>query len=261
MMDQETFTEFENFRRRSNTQQHREFDTLARIEQEAAEYLNRDSAAASMVDDTLASLAARIGNHGIMSPESTLSSSPASDETVMAFNPPPRHGRMTQTRYRGSQSEDPLPPPAPSPQQNTYYPSNAPVYPPTLVTSRSEASMQRAPPSTHDNRVWSSNAGMARNVSYGREESVASVVRKPPTVEFSSSDEGKASDNRGTEKATRHPSSQLQQSKGEQVRSTNLPFCLRDYAIPPAFLHLYSRNSFPSSNIEKEKNLRDIMLM
>ncbi|KAH0345840.1 hypothetical protein KCU83_g7610, partial [Aureobasidium melanogenum] len=179
VMDQDTMTEFDEFRRRSHTQQHRNFDTLSRIEQEAAKFLLQDAAAVTIEENALASLAAQLG---IRLPESALSSSPASDETVTAYDRPQRRRRMTQRCYRGSESEDPLPPPAPSPPLNTYYPSNIPVYPPTIVTARSEASMQRAlsTAGARNNRVSSSNACMGGNVSFGQ-GSVASVVRRVPS--------------------------------------------------------------------------------
>lgn len=237
MMDQDTLTEFEEFKRRSNTQQPRNNDTLARIEQEAAEYLNQDAATALMVDDTFTSLAARLRNHGVRSPESDLPSSPTSDETVTAFNPPHHRRRMTQTRYRGNQTEDPLPPAAPSPPLNTYYPPNVPVYPPSLLTSRPEASLQQRAPNTRDHKVSSNNASTSRNVSFGREGSVASVVRKGPMEAHinisSSSEKDELSGERSGGKGIRRGSAQLQQSKGEQVRLTDHP------------LHLPSRPPYP----------------
>ncbi|KAH0026852.1 hypothetical protein KCU78_g4213, partial [Aureobasidium melanogenum] len=213
MMDQDTLTEFDEFRRRSYTQQHGNLDTLSRIEQEAAEFLHQDAAAVSIEENALASLAAQLG---IRLPETALSSSPASDETVTAYERPQRRRRMTRRRYRDSGMEDRLPPPAPSPPLNTYYPANIPVYPPTLVTARSEPSMQRA-----SNRVSSGNASMGRNVSFGQ-GSVASVVRRVPShddehLDFSSSDEEESSDNgNGRTRGTRRSSTQLQQSEGEQ---------------------------------------------
>ncbi|KAG9959564.1 hypothetical protein KCU61_g7295, partial [Aureobasidium melanogenum] len=227
MMDQDTLTEFDEFRRRSHTQQHRNLDTLSRIEQEAAEFLHQDAAAVTTEENALASLAAQLG---IRLPESALASSPASDETVTAYERPQRRRRMTQRRYRGSESEDSLPPPAPSPPLNTYYPSNIPVYPPTIVTARSEASMQRAPSTAgaRNNRVCSSNASMGRNVSFGQ-GSVASVVRRVPSheddhIDFSSSSEEESSDRRdGGRIGTRRASAQLQQSQGEQVRPIKHP--------------------------------------
>ncbi|KAH0394750.1 hypothetical protein KCU89_g11038, partial [Aureobasidium melanogenum] len=224
MMDQDTLTEFDEFRRKSYTQQHRNLDTLSRIEQEAAEFLHQDAAAVSIEENALASLAAQLG---IRLPESALSSSPASDETVMAYERPHRRRRMTQRRYRNSGMEDPLPPAAPSPPLNTYYPANIPVYPPTLVTARSEPSMQRA-----SNRVSSSNASMGRNVSFGQ-GSMESVLRRVPShdddhIDFSSSDEEESSDNgNGRRRGTRRSSAQLQQSEGEQRLQAPLTFNTR----------------------------------
>jgi hypothetical protein len=232
MMDQDTLTEFDEFRRRSYTQQHGNLDTLSRIEQEAAEFLHQDAAAVSIEENALASLAAQLG---IRLPQSALSSSPASDETVTAYERPQRRRIMTQRRYRGSEMADLLPPAAPSPPPNTYYPANIPVYPPTLVTARSEPSMQRA-----SDRVSSGNASMGRNVSFGQ-GSLASVVRRVPShdddhVDFSSSDEEKSSDNgNGRRRGTRRSSAQLQQSEGEQVRLSQSPFA-------PSSFHL----TFPS---------------
>ncbi|KAG9641409.1 hypothetical protein KCU95_g1997, partial [Aureobasidium melanogenum] len=227
MMDQDTLAEFDEFRRRSYTQQHRDIDTLSRIEQEAAEFLHQDAAAVSIEENDLASLAAQLGIR--------LPSSPASDETVTAYSPPHRRRRMTQRRYDRSEIEDPLLPPAPAPPLNTYYPSNIPVYPPTLVTSRSEASMQRAS-GTRNNRVSPSNANMGRNVSFG-EGSVASVVRRVPShahIEFSSSDEEKSFDKGEGGRGTRRPSAQLRQSDGEQqIQET-----------PPPTFNTRARNTF-----------------
>ncbi|KAK6005386.1 hypothetical protein QM012_007028 [Aureobasidium pullulans] len=211
MMDRLTLTEFEEFNRRSDTRERRDSDTLARIEQEAAEYLNPNPAASSLEENTLASLAACLGIHGFRSSKSTSPTSPASDETIIAYNPPHRQRRMTQKRYNSNQTEEPLPPAAQSPPQNTYYPSNIPVYPPTLVTSCSEAPMQR---------VFSSNANMNRNVSSG-EGSVASIVRKARMethIGFSSSSEEELFQSGNDGKGTRHSAAQRQQSRSEQVR-------------------------------------------
>ncbi|KAH0023756.1 hypothetical protein KCU78_g5315, partial [Aureobasidium melanogenum] len=225
MMDQDTLTEFDEFRRRSHTQQQGNLDTLSRIEQEAAEFLHQDTAAVSIEENALASLAAQLG---IRLPESALSSSPASDETVTAYGRPQRRRRMTQRCYGGSGIEDPLPPPAPSPPLNTYYPTNIPVYPPTRATARSEPPTQRVPSTNNNNRVSSSNASMGRNVSFGQ-GSMASVVRRAPPmyddhIDFSSSNEeepsGKGDGGRGGRYSS---SSQLQQSKGEQVQQTVPP--------------------------------------
>ncbi|KAH0363563.1 hypothetical protein KCU65_g7301, partial [Aureobasidium melanogenum] len=196
-MDQDTLTDFEAFRRRSNSQQRPNIDTLTRIEQEAAEFLHQDTAAVSVEENALASLAAQLG---IRLPENRGHSSPASDETVTAYDTPRRRSRrMIQRRYDGGgESEEPLPPPAPSPPLNSYYPSNLPSYPPTIVTSRSEASMQRASSTRNDRVSSSNNASTGRNVSF-REGSVASVVRGHSThdddhVVFSSSSDEEASD-------------------------------------------------------------------
>ncbi|KAH0269359.1 hypothetical protein KCU91_g8777, partial [Aureobasidium melanogenum] len=216
-MDQETMTEFDEFRRRSVPQQRPNIDTLSRIEQEAAEFLNQDTNAVSFEENALASLAAQLG---LRLPESRRLSSPASDKTVTAYDAPRcRSRRMTQRRYDGCREiEGPLPPPAPSPPLNSFYPANVPVHPPTLATSRSEAEMQRAY-STNNRASSSNNASMGRNVSFG-EGSDASVVRRPSThnddhLVLSNSDE-EEDGGRGI----RRPSSQLlpQQSEGEQTQ-------------------------------------------
>lgn len=221
-MDQETMTEFDEFRRRSVPQQRPNIDTLSRIEQEAAEFLNQDTNAVSFEGNALASLAAQLG---IRLPESRRLSSPASDETVTPYDASRcRSRRMTQRRYDGCREiEGPLPPPAPSPPLNSYYPANVPVYPPTLATSRSEAEIQRTY-STNNRACSSNNASMGRNVSFG-EGSDASVVRRPFThnddhLVLSSSDEEESGDGG---RGIRRPSSQLQpqQSEGEQVRLCN----------------------------------------
>jgi hypothetical protein len=136
-------TDPQEFRRRVDAYERdqliRTREPIAPIEFEAAEFLNEDTEPL-IDDDAFVSLATRIRDYGIRSPES-MPGSPASDETVTPYDPHRR--RVTQTRWRDNEAGDPLPPAAPSPPPNSAYPSNLPVYPPTLVSSGSEVVMQR----------------------------------------------------------------------------------------------------------------------
>jgi hypothetical protein len=197
-------------------------DPIARIEYEAAEFLNEDTE--PVIDDrTLVALATRIRDSGIRSPGSTLPSSPASDETVTPYDPQYRRRRVTQTRYINNETEDPLPPAAPSPPPNSHYTSNLPVYPQTLVSSGSAASMQRNASNSGDtgsvarasvaNRISSSNESMRRNAPFGG--SVTSLLRLGPFDEHNSENELLLSERGGS----RRPSQQQdQENQGEQVR-------------------------------------------
>jgi hypothetical protein len=213
----------EEFRRRLDTdpraqEELRTRDPIAYIEYEAAEMLNRDPD-----DQNLVALATRIRDRGLMSPGSTQPGSPASDETVTPGYPPYRRRRVTQTRCVNNETGDPLPPAAPSPPPNSHYPSNLPVYPPTLVTSRSEASIQRqtsnnrdtesAPRTTAANRISSSNESMRNTALFGG--SVSSLLRLGPSGQHNS-------ENEYLLRQEGDPSTRLSQNqeenRGEQVR-------------------------------------------
>jgi hypothetical protein len=217
----------EDFRRRLDANQRaqeelRDQDPIARIEYEAAEFLNGDTE--PVIDDrTLVALATRIRDSGIRSPGSTLPGSPASDETVTLYDPPYRRRRVTQTRYINNETGDPLPPAAPSPPPNSHYASNLPVYPNTLVSSHSETSMQRNVSNSGDtgsvarasvaSRISSSNESMRRNAPSGG--SVTSLLRLGPFDERNSENELLLRHEGGSSRLSQH---QEQDNQGEQVR-------------------------------------------
>jgi hypothetical protein len=220
----------EEYRRRLDTNSRaqeklRTRDPIAYIEYEAAEFLNRDS---EPDDQTLVSVARRIRDHGISSSDSTLPGSPASDETVTPGYPSYRRRRVAQTRYINNETGDPLPPAAPSPPPNSHYPSNLPIYPPTLVDSRSEASTQRqtsnnrgTDSATHasaTNRISSSNESMRNTAPFGG--SVSSLLRLGPFDQHNSENEHLL---RQEAALSRRLSQNHEENQGEQVRLISSP--------------------------------------
>jgi hypothetical protein len=230
----------EEFRRRLDTnpraqEELRTRDPIAYIEYEAAEILNRDSEP-GIDDQTLDSLATRIRDYGIRSPGSTLSGSPASDETVTPGYPPYRRRRMTQTRCINKETGDPLPPAAPSPPLNSHYPSSLPVYPPTLANSRSEASTQRqtsnnrstdsATRASLTNQISSSNKSMRNTAPFGG--SVTSLLRLGPFDQHNSEDEYLLRQEGGP---SRRLSQNHEENRGEQVRPLHLFHYSTSFAV------------------------------
>jgi hypothetical protein len=242
-------TDPQEFRRRVDAYEHdqqlRTRGPITQVEFEAAEFLNEDTEPL-IDDDAFVSLATRIRDYGIRSPGS-MPGSPASDETVTPYDPHRR--RVTQTRWRDNETGDPLPPAAPSPPPNSDYPSDLPVYPPTLVSSGSEVVMQRD--ASNAGRTSSTARGntatglsssndSARRPTPSRAGSVASLARLSALDEHNSENEyllGHEGARGGIGRVSQVP----KEDRGEQVRALHLMSCLyhSSFSVSLAFSVLF----------------------
>ncbi|KAI5245179.1 hypothetical protein E4T43_03309 [Aureobasidium subglaciale] len=179
-------------------------DDLARIEHEAQEFFRGDKRYAKQsVAASLASLeealrfqteSNRSRSHTAPDPNTLPLDlrSPASDQTITPFDVFGRRHRPFTNAY----SEDDVPPPAPSPpsiSRPTYYSA----YPPTLATSRSEATIRRNLSNSNDTmrrNISNSNDNMRRNIS-GSNETIRSIA--PSNDEEASLRAARASEDQG----------------------------------------------------------------
>ncbi|KAI5271756.1 hypothetical protein E4T47_04879 [Aureobasidium subglaciale] len=179
-------------------------DDLARIEHEAQEFFRGDKHNAKQsVAASLASLeealrfrteSNRSRSHTAPDPNSLPLDlrSPASDQTITPFDVFGRCHRPFTNVY----SEDDIPPPAPSPP-STSRPTYYPAYPPTLATSRSEATIRRNLSNSNDTmrgNISNSNDNMRRNIS-GSNETIRSIA--PSNDEEASLRAARASEDQG----------------------------------------------------------------
>ncbi|KAI5202442.1 hypothetical protein AUEXF2481DRAFT_564066 [Aureobasidium subglaciale EXF-2481] len=196
MVDKETYdisqTDPAEFRRRLSLAQlalkekpNRDLDPLTRAELEAQDFFREDEHNSKRsVADTLASLeeALRFQTESNRSRSHTapdLSTlpldlrSPASDQTITPVDMFGRRHRPFTNAY----SKGDIPPSAPS-SPSTSRPTYYPAYPPTLATSRSEATIRRNLSNSNDTmrrNISNSNDDMRRNTS-GSNETIHSIA-------------------------------------------------------------------------------------